>query len=117
MSADVWERIPLNSTLTPGRRIRLVIEDEAGDGWDGQYPNKFAWSETAAVALHAQPEPQASPVKTADNSAHIPCPVCPECGARQLGLLDAAAERDALADRLDEDYLCPTIRALDGAES
>ena len=70
----------------------------------------------------------------------IPCPVCPECGARQLGLLDAAAERDALAAKVDrvralhfgeyvededqsrcfecgDDYPCPTIRALGGAES
>jgi len=50
-----WERIPLNSTLDPRRRIRLVIEDEAGDGWDGQYASEFAWSETAAVALYAEP--------------------------------------------------------------
>lgn len=61
-SADVrapWERIPLNSTLSPERRIRLIIEDEAGDGWDGAYASEFACSETATVALYARPDPDA----------------------------------------------------------
>lgn len=39
-------------------------------------------------------------------AARIPCPVCPECGAHQLGLLDAAAERDALAAKVER------VRAL-----